>query len=472
MSAKIRASARDRLIANLVLVAILGMVCMGAATLYLLGVFDPAEGLAMLEDTPPLSFATRPPRPESPAIDPGKAQAAPDDMSLPATEPPQRESSAPEEEQADTGDTPAMTFITHPPRQEGLVSWLFASASAEGSDPEQNTPPGADLEALLEDILIAERTEDAIPKSEIIAVDEKDLFIRKNLPPDWINILLLGTDGRGSNMKNGNTDLIMIASVNEKTAEIKLVSLARDMYVQIPGGSKSSRINTAYAYGGGGKLGAKLALKTINMLFEMNIQYYVVVNFADVVAIVDAIGGVDISLADGEYPYINEYVAIGEEYEGFPKSSARRTLSAEQNGTRVHLDGLQALSYARIRQLDNDLQRGNRHRILINEVLGKVMANLSYASIVSLANTMVPHTDTNFPIPTEGMRIGVALMWAKDSISVQELSLPIAGSFQYISVPGRNGLDMDVLQYNQKTNTKALHEFIYGEYIPAEAAEK
>jgi len=429
MSVKPRSSSRDRLAANLVLIAIFGMIFLGVCVLYLTGIFNPAEGgEAILDGTPPLAL------------------------------------------------------VTQPPKQEGLASRLFPAACAEDAPlepdvaPDTKTPadPGAgmglDLDALLEGILKEEMEEEVISEKDVIAFNESDLCVNRNLPGDWTHVLLLGVDSRNFATKTGNTDLMMIASVNEKTGEIKLASLARDMYVQIPDSTFASRVNTAYAYGGCGKTGAKLALKTVNMTFELNIQYYVVVNFADVVEIVDAIGGVDIHLAEAEFRYINEYVAIGEDHEGFPKSSARRTLTEQHQNATVHLDGLQSLSYARIRKLDNDLQRGSRQRIMINAVLEKVMATLSPASIMSLANVMTPHTETNFPIPTEGMRIGVALLWA-DSISFRELSVPVEGSYHYMSVKGRNGANMEVVSFSQQANTKALHEFIYGEYIPAEAAQ-
>jgi len=429
MSVKPRSSSRDRLAAKLVLVAIFGMIFLGASVLYLSGVFDPAEGgEAILDDTPPLNLQTQ------------------------------------------------------PPKRESLIPWLFAAARAEEAPLAPDVAPagkqavnqgaghGPDLEALLEDIQREEMEEEAITEKDVIGFDESDLSLNRNLPGNWTHVLLLGTDSRNFGAKVGNTDMMMIVSLNEKTGEIKMISLARDMYVQIPGSAIASRVNTAYAYGGCGKSGAKLALKTVNAALEMNIQYYVVVNFADVVAIVDAIGGVDIQLAESEYRYINEYVAIGEDYEGFPRSSARRVLTEAHQNVTVHLDGLQALSYARIRKLDNDLQRGSRQRIMINTVADKVMATLSPSSIMSLSAVLIPHTETNFPIPTEGMRLGVALLWA-ESISFHELSIPVEGTYHFTRVKGRGGAEMEVISFSQQANAKALHEFIYGEYIPADPVE-
>jgi len=392
-----KASLKNRLAAHLVLVAILGMVCLGVVALYLTGIFNPVEGEVTLADTPSLDLAT------------------------------------------------------YAPHMEGLIEWLFPSAKAET----------ADLDALLADIL--EEEEFTVDAAEIITVDEHNLSINENLPDNWTNVLLMATDGRDRTTKNGRTDVMILASVNDKTGEIKLISFARDMYIKIPGSSASNRINTAYTYGGGGKPGARLAIKAINEVFQLNIKYYAVVNLSDMVAIVDAVGGVDIEIMGEEYKNINEIVATSEDYEGFAKSSARRLFTVDD--TLVHMDGLQAVSYARIRKTDNDLQRGSRQRILLNAILDKVMSSLTYSSIFSLTNTLIPNTDTNFPITTEGMRIGVALMTA-DSVTLTELSIPQPGSYNYARMPDRNGKEMEVITFNQSLNTMAIHDFIYGDFFP------
>lgn len=116
--------------------------------------------------------------------------------------------------------------------------------------------------------------------------------------------------------------------------------------------------------------------------------------------IVDALGGVDIYLEGLEYYYINYNVAVAEDYEGFEKSKTRRTLTEADDGISVHLDGLQAVSYARIRKLDSDLQRGSRQRILLQALMNKMLENMTSSTLISLAVTLVPNTSTNLDMPT------------------------------------------------------------------------
>lgn len=410
MSANPRYTVHHRLTANLVLIVVLGMVAVGALGLYMTGIFTTVEVNGVLADTEPLGLATQ------------------------------------------------------PPQREGLAAWLFASASAEETVDAAGADQMDDLEALLKEI---EDEEGVIGADERITVDKKDLSINQNLPNDWFNVLLLGTDARDSGMSYGRTDTIIIASINATTGEIKLTSIGRDLYVEIPGAT-SNRINAASAYGGW-----ELTVKTINHVFEMNITDYVVVNFTGLASIVDYFGGVDLYLQGEEYWYINDLVATSQDYEGFAKSSARQTLTAADSDTIVHLDGLQALSYSRIRKLDNDLQRGSRQRILLQALLDKIMPNLSARSILTIAQTLQPYLEMSLSIVpgSEFMKVAMNMLTftQNGTITMTELSLPIAGSYRASKETNNRGNEMDVLVFSRETNVAALHEFIYGEYYPATA---
>jgi len=403
MSAKNRSTARDRLAAQLVLVVVFGLVIAGALGLYATGIFRAPQAFDALADTEPLSFPTQ--------------------------EPAAR-----------------------------LWDLLIPSARAEAAPKTED-----ELEALLSEITAEERGEGDVSEADRVTVDKKDLSVNKNLPDDWLNVLLLATDSRDIKARTGRTDVMIIASIDAKTGEIKLSSLARDLFVEIPKVGKN-RINAAYAFGG-----PDLAVKTVNSIFEMNIEHYVVVNFHSMASIVDSLGGVDIELADGEYYYINYGVALGEDYEGFAKSALRRLLTEDDQNTVVHLDGLQAVSFARIRKLDNDLRRSSRQRVLLQTMLNKVMEGATLSTIVSVAQSMMGNTATNVPIMLI-YQIGGALLKA-DSLTLSEFSVPMEGTFKNTTEKDRKGTDMIVLTFNQEANVKALHEFIYGQYIPAAAAK-
>lgn len=345
-----------------------------------------------------------------------------------------------------------IVFATQPPLAGRVMNWLIPSACAE----ENAVVSESDLEALLAS-LAAEEAEEEIAESDRVTVDAKDLSVNQNLPADWTNILLMATDSRDIAQQTGRTDVMIIASINPATGEIKLSSLARDLYIHLPGGAGSNRINAAYAFGG-----PLLAVKAVNEVFDMNCQHYAVVNFKSMADIVDALGGVDIYLEGLEYYYINYNVAVAEDYEGFSKSNARRVLTEEDNGVSVHLDGLQAVSYARIRKLDSDLQRGSRQRILLQALLNKMMENITPSTLMSLAVTLVPNTSTNLDVPTI-LQLGTRFLAAGD-FTLKEFSLPIENTWKYEEIK-----DSSVITFDEVKNVQALHEFIYGEYIPAEA---
>jgi LCP family protein required for cell wall assembly len=292
-----------------------------------------------------------------------------------------------------------------------------------------------------------------------IVVRNTELNPNKNLPEDWTNILLLGTDDRDANSSAGRTDVMIIASLNPDTGEIKLNSLARDMFVQIPGGG-AHRINEAHAYGG-----PNLAMKTVNELFDMNITKYVRVNLHGVVDIIDVFGGVDIELIEGEAAEINYNVAVSEDYEGFEKNPNRVPIPKDKIGL-TRLDALQALGYARIRHIDSDFARTNRQRILLDKLLEMAMSDVTPAKMVLLANVMIPYTATNLAL-SDIVRIGANMVVAGIQ-PMESLSVPTEGSFKYTQINVPSGDDSEgtvasVLDVNLSRNRDALHTFIYGQ---------
>lgn len=411
-AAKSRHAWRDHIIAYLVLVVIVGVMVAGAFAVYASGVFDPVEAGSALADTEPLDLGTP------------------------------------------------------PPILSSFVQWLLPSAAAEdapvdedGAEPEQ-TPAATDMDALMQELLAEADNETEITAADRITVEKGDLALNENLPDTVENYLLLATDTRDLNVSNGRSDVMIVASLDKQTNTIKLTSLSRDLYVAIPGVG-NDRLNTAYAYGGMG-----LAVKTVNTLFELNIKGCAVVNFHMMADIVDSLGGVDIYLEPREYDEINKNVAVSEDYEGFARSSARQFLNESHQEVVVHLDGLQAVSYARIRKIDSDLQRGNRQRILLQAMMDKVIAGMSTTTTLNLAYSILRGIKTNDYINLDtAMSLSKWLLSTKGDIEMSELSIPIAGSFH-----NTKEKDMDVISFNLSANVQALHEFLYGAYIPATAA--
>ena len=201
------------------------------------------------------------------------------------------------------------------------------------------------------------------------------------------NIAILGIDARANVYDGSRSDCIIIASVNQDTKEIKLVSVYRDTYVYIDGYGYD-KITHAYAFGG-----PQLTLNTINKNFDLNITEFVAVNFDAVVEIIDAIGGVNISIEQEEIKHINNYI------NGVNSQMHRNDPHINEVG--VHnLSGVQALAYSRIRYTEGgDYKRTERMREVLNAAFEK-SKGFGLDKINNLVDMLLPKVYTNIK-PTE-----------------------------------------------------------------------
>lgn len=192
-----------------------------------------------------------------------------------------------------------------------------------------------------------------------------------------INILLVGQDSRKSNVK-GLSDTMIVCSVNTQTKKLVMTSFLRDMWVQIPAQNKPGsyfyeRMNTAYSTGG-----YKALSETLAHNFGVVVDHCVEIDFSGFQEVVDAMGGVDIELTKSEARHMNSQYGWG---------------SRMQEGLQ-HLNGEEALAYARIRAIDNDFNRSNRQRVVLGKLLEKVKTmNLSQAN--KLVQTVIPLITTD-----------------------------------------------------------------------------
>ena len=200
------------------------------------------------------------------------------------------------------------------------------------------------------------------------------------------NIALLGIDSRADDYGLGNrSDCIIIASLNEKTNEIKLTSVYRDTYVYVTekGTKKLDKITHAYSYGG-----AQNTLKSLNEALDLNITEYVTVNFDAVIAAVDALGGITLNIDSSELKYINDYIDATSSSSGVSSNHITKTGSQT-------VDGVQAVAYSRIRYTaGGDYKRTERMRDVIEAMLAKAKT-LSLGKLNSFANTILPRISTN-----------------------------------------------------------------------------
>lgn len=200
------------------------------------------------------------------------------------------------------------------------------------------------------------------------------------------NIALLGIDSRADDYGVGNrSDCIIIASLDENTKQIRLISVYRDTYMQIEEKGKQvlDKVTHAYAYGG-----AQNTLKALNTNLDLNITEYVTVNFDAVISAVDAMGGVTINIDSSEIKYINDYIDATSQSSGVSSSHITKTGSQT-------LDGVQAVAYSRIRYTaGGDYKRTERMRTVIEAMLNKAKT-LSISQLNKLIDTVLPRVSTN-----------------------------------------------------------------------------
>lgn len=200
------------------------------------------------------------------------------------------------------------------------------------------------------------------------------------------NIALLGIDSRADDYGTGNrSDCIIIASINEKTKEVKLLSVYRDTYVYVTenGNKKLDKITHAYSYGG-----AQNTLKSLNEALDLNITEYVTVNFDAVIAAVNALNGVEIDITSEELKFINDYI------DATAQSSGVKSSHLSKAG-RQTVDGVQAVAYSRIRYTaGGDYKRTERMRTVVMAMMSKAKT-LNIGQLNKLADTILPRISKN-----------------------------------------------------------------------------
>ena len=221
-----------------------------------------------------------------------------------------------------------------------------------------------------------------VNKVNHVEIAPEEIEINEGVDTGYRNIVLLGTDTRADTLDEGRSDCIIIASINEKTKEIKLTSVYRDSYLQIPGRS-FDKVTHAYAYGG-----PALSMSTLNTNLDLDIKEFVAINFYVVMDVVDAVGGVNIEVDSAELQYINNYIDSINKEEG--KDGKHITTTGTQN-----LSGVQALAYARIRYTSGgDYKRTERMREVLMAVLNKAK-KMNIGQLNKLADQILPSVNTN-----------------------------------------------------------------------------
>lgn len=260
------------------------------------------------------------------------------------------------------------------------------------------------------------------------------------------NVLIIGSDGRSLD-EQGRSDSMILLSLNSRTNEIILTSFMRDCYVNIPDYGMD-KLNAAYSYGG-----ADLLMDTIESNFMVSIDDYVTVNFISFAGIIDSVGGIDIDVSDDEAQEINNI--LFSEVNGLMGDD--QWADFLDGGGKLHLNGKQALSYARIRYVGNsDFERTSRQREVITKIIPKAVNPLAVGRI---AKNVIPQVNTN--MSSVGMYLFSLKLPFAVRYNVKQIQIPAENTFYPEDVWTADGEIQNVLQVDFFANQDILRDEIF-----------
>lgn len=285
----------------------------------------------------------------------------------------------------------------------------------------------------------------------------------------FYTVALFGIDARDDKMDAGvNSDSIIIVSINQDTGKVVMSSIYRDTWLNIPNddGSSSKRfrkINSAFCSGG-----VKAAINTLNTNLDLNISDYVTINFEGLATIIDKLGGIDINITEDEKYYINYYMDENMAVTGIKSSKVTKSGN-------VHLDGLQATAFCRIRycsftdssgkKYTDDLGRTARQRYVLSLLVDKAKS-AGVKKLLSIAEEI-------FSGDTDFIKTSIEYDLMMDMIPTfidfelgETRGFPFTYDFPDKSLTnGESAIAVGGLSYN----VSKLHKFLYGDsaYVPS-----
>lgn len=280
-----------------------------------------------------------------------------------------------------------------------------------------------------------------------------------NVMKGYTTIGLIGLDGRDGELKSGaRSDTMIIASINNDTKKVKLVSVYRDTYLRIgedsEGNGQYNKANAAYAKGG-----PEQFLSMLNTNLDLNVTDFVSVDFQAVAEAVELLGGIDVELKEEEVVHLNNYCVETSKVTGMDYTPL------EEKAGVHHLNGVQTVSYARIRYTSgNDFRRAARQREVIYKIVEKAK-NSDIATLSKILDKVFPKVYTSFT-KAEILQMGMSMM----SYDIEDQTgFPFDHLYGERVKDAMGGLDV-VLPVTLESNVIKLHEFLYPEdsYTPSD----
>lgn len=265
----------------------------------------------------------------------------------------------------------------------------------------------------------------------------------------YTTVALFGLDTReAGQLGSGNrSDTIIIASINNDTKEVKLVSVYRDTYLNLTNG-KYNKCNAAYSAGGPAQ-----AISMLNTNLDLDIEYYVSVDFAALTKTIDLLGGIDIDVDDTEIEHLNNYIVETSKVTGV------QTTPLTSTGLQT-LDGVQATSYCRIRYTaGDDFKRTERQREVIMQLVSKAK-KMDISKINDIIDAVFPLIATNYS--NDELVAMAPQLLTYDIVDTTGFPFDKANA----TVKGKGSC---VVPVNLEENVKQLHEYLFGnsDYQPS-----
>jgi LCP family protein required for cell wall assembly len=300
---------------------------------------------------------------------------------------------------------------------------------------------------------------DKVSEIQVVEIKEENLQINEGsneAQKGYTTIALFGIDARSTDsLAEGNrSDSIIIASINNDTKEVRLVSVYRDTLLRIANGNDiTSKVNAAYSYGG-----PELAIATLNENLDLQITDFVTVNFTALTKAIDDLGGITVNVKDSELSVLNSAITEQIEVTGIYSDGVWTT-------GEVLLNGTQATAYARVRSTDQgDITRTQRQRYVIGQMIAKAKKS-DLATIDKIIDDVFPSVLTS--------------MNKKEIVSLAE-------NLMNYNLGSTTGFPMAVGNYTTETkgaclapadlteNVSKLHEFLFDtvDYTPTETVQQ
>lgn len=315
-----------------------------------------------------------------------------------------------------------------------------------------------------------------VRKINFVSFDETEVEINEEVKEStetgamkgYRNIALFGVDSRDKQLdKATRTDVIMVASINQDTGDIKLVSVYRDSFLNLSTDTYN-KANLAYAKGG-----PKQAIAMLNMNLDLNITDFVTVGFDAVIDVIDALGGVEVNVREEEIVHLNSYQIsmVGKEdgvnAAGEPNYVATAGVDYEpvtKAGVQT-LNGLQATAYCRIRYVGNDFERAQRQQTVIRAIAKKAVT-MNPSTLNKIAETVFSEIATSLELSEILELLGDI---AKYSLG-ESTRFPFEGEYATGKI-GKKG--SCIVPTTLEDNVILLHQFFFGveNYDPSETVK-